>query len=88
MITAENITSHELVGLEATIVQSTNLQAVGLNGRVVDETKSMLRIRTAIGVKSAPKPGCVWRFALGDGDAIVEGSRIARRSHDRIGART
>ena len=32
MITAENITSHELIGLRTEIVESTNSQIIGLNG--------------------------------------------------------
>ena len=46
MITADNITSHEFIGLNTEIVQSTNPQLIGLNGRIVDETKSMFTINT------------------------------------------
>ena len=39
MITAENITSHELIGLRTEIVESSNSQIIGLNGTITDETK-------------------------------------------------
>lgn len=39
MITPENIARHEFIGLETSIVESDNLQVVGLHGKIIDETK-------------------------------------------------
>ena len=39
MITADNIISHEFIGLHTEIIKSTNPQVIGLNGRIMDETK-------------------------------------------------
>ena len=39
MITSENISIHEMVGLKTEICCSPNLQIIGLNGTIVDETK-------------------------------------------------
>ena len=55
MITDENITSHEFIGLNTEIVQSTNPQVIGLNGRIINETKSMFAINTENGIKSIVK---------------------------------
>ncbi len=55
MITAENITSHELIGLRTEIVESSNSQIIGLNGTITDETKSMIIINTANGTKMISK---------------------------------
>ncbi|RNJ77758.1 MAG: ribonuclease P protein subunit [Nitrosopumilus sp. B06] len=87
MITPENITSHELVGLEAQIVSSTNPSLVGLNGTITDETKSMLTLHTSRGSKSAPKRGNRWSFATERGSALIDGSLISKRPFDRIGAK-
>ena len=87
MITAQNITSHEFIGLNTEIAQSTNPQVVGLNGRIVDETKSMFRINTEKGIKSIPKSTNNWKFSIDNQDVIVEGSKITKRSFDRIGAK-
>ncbi len=38
MITVDNITSHEFIGLHTEITKSSNPQIIGLNGRIVDET--------------------------------------------------
>jgi len=87
MITANNITSHEFIGLDTEITQSTNSQVIGLNGRIIDETKSMFKINTEKGVKSVAKSTNQWKFTLENRDIIVEGSKIAKRSFDRIGAK-
>ena len=55
MITTDNITSHEFIGLKTEITQSTNPQVIGLNGRIVNETKSMFTINTKKGHKSIAK---------------------------------
>ncbi|RNJ76426.1 MAG: ribonuclease P protein subunit [Nitrosopumilus sp. H8] len=87
MITPENILSHELVGLDAQIVSSVNRDLVGLNGTITDETKSMLKLYTTRGPKSAPKEGSRWRLVTEGGDALVDGSLISKRPYDRIGAK-
>jgi len=87
MITADNITSHEFVGLNTEIVQSTNLQVVGLNGRIINETKSMFTINTEKGVKTIAKSTNSWRFSIENKDMIVEGSKITKRPFDRLGAK-
>ncbi len=55
MITVDNITSHEFIGLHTEITQSSNPQIIGLNGRIIDETKSMFRLNTKNGTKSIAK---------------------------------
>jgi len=87
MITAENITSHEFIGLHAEIIQSTNPQVIGLNGMVLDETKSMFRINTDKGIKSIAKSSNQWKFSIENKDLVVEGSKISKRPFDRIGAK-
>jgi ribonuclease P protein subunit POP4 len=87
MITADNITSHELIGLNTEITESTNPQVVGLNGRIINETKSMFTINTDNGTKSMAKSTNSWKFSIGGKDVIVNGSKIAKRPFDRIGGK-
>ena len=87
MITPDNITMHELIGLDAKVTNSTNSGLIGLNGRVIDETKSMIKISTSKGIKSVPKSSNDWEFSV-DGNSIsINGSKIAKRPFDRLGAR-
>ncbi len=88
MITADNITSHEFIGLHTEITQSTNPQVIGLNGRIMDETKSMFRINTENGVKSIAKSTNSWKFSIENKDIVVDGSKITKRPFDRIGGKS
>jgi len=87
MITADNILAHEFIGLHTEITQSTNPQVIGLNGRIMDETKSMFKINTENGMKSITKSTNSWKFSVQNKDVIVEGSKITKRPFDRIGAK-
>jgi len=87
MITAENITSHELIGLRTEIMNSTNSQIIGLNGTITDETKSMIIINTTSGTKMIPKSNNSWKFFITNRDIILDGSKITKRSYDRIGGK-
>lgn len=88
MITMDNITSHEFIGLNTEITNSTNPQIIGLNGRIINETKSMFIINTQKGVKSIAKNTNNWKFSIECKDVVVEGSKIAKRPFDRIGGKT
>lgn len=88
MITFENITRHELIGLETTIVESSDLQVVGLHGKIIDETKSMLSIETRTGVKHLSKVNSMWKFNLNDMSSTVDGKSIAKRSYERMGVKS
>ena len=87
MITADNIISHELIGMHTEIANSSNPQIIGLNGRIVDETKSMITINTVKGIKSIAKSNNSWKFSINNKDVIINGSKITKRSFDRIGAK-
>ena len=87
MITAENITSHELIGLRTEIVESTNSQIIGLNGTITDETKSMITINTINGTKMIAKSNNSWKFSIDNKDIVLNGSKISKRPFDRIGGR-
>ncbi len=87
MITVDNITSHEFIGLHTEITHSPNQQIIGLNGRIVDETKSMFRINTKNGIKSIAKSKNSWKFSIENQDIVIDGSKIAKRPFDRIGGK-
>jgi len=87
MITIDNITSHEFIGLHTEITKSTNSQLVGLNGSIVNETKSMLTINTRKGLKSIAKSQNSWKFLIGNKEIVVEGTKITKRPFDRIGGK-
>ena len=87
MITAETILRHEFIGLNTEIINSTNRQVIGLNGTIINETKSMFTINTQKGMKNIPKATNEWRFSIQGKETVIDGSKIAKRPFERIGAK-
>ncbi|HJU12945.1 MAG TPA: ribonuclease P protein subunit [Candidatus Nitrosotalea sp.] len=87
MITRENISSHELIGTRAQIVQSTNQEIVGITGKIVDETKFMFALDTGKAIKRFPKGISVWKFSFVNGEAEIDGTKLTKRSYERMGVR-
>jgi ribonuclease P protein subunit POP4 len=87
MITADTISRHEFIGLETQIVNSSNQQVIGLNGTIINETKSMFTINTQKGIKNIPKSTNEWKFSIQGKESIVNGSKIAKRPFERIGGK-
>lgn len=88
MITPENISQHEFIGLKAQVTSSTNPKIVGINGTIINETKSMFSLRTERGVKLIPKSNNYWKFNVNNQQILVDGSKIQKRSFDRLGGKT
>jgi len=84
MITLENIPINELVGLKTIISDSPNKQIIGLNGTVVDETKSMFVINTKKGFKMIPKKHNTWKFHVNNKEITLSGTLFEKRSFDRL----
>ena len=87
MITADTISRHEFIGLDTEIIKSNNPQVVGLNGRIINETKSMFTINTKKGMKMIPKLTNDWGFSINGKKLTVKGTSIAKRPYERIGAK-
>jgi len=55
-LSPQNLIHHELIGLEAEVIDSTNNIQIGIKGKVIDETKNTLKIEVDSGqVKILPK---------------------------------
>jgi len=87
MITADNITRHELIGLDTQITDSTNSQFIGLNGTIINETKSMFSLNTCKGIKLIPKSNNIWKFNVNSQQITINGSKIQKRPFDRLGGK-
>jgi ribonuclease P protein subunit POP4 len=87
MITAENISRHEFIGMNTQIAESTNSQIIGLNGTIINETKSMFTLNTIRGTKLIPKAHTTWEFNVNNQKIPMDGSKIQKRSFDRIGGK-
>lgn len=80
-ISRENILMHELMGLKALVVKSTDKNREGMKGKVIDETKNTLVLE---GGKVIPKKEVELEFDLGNEKVLVEGKKLIGRSEDRV----
>ncbi len=78
-----NLRKHELIGRDVEVVGARDPTIVGVRGRIVDETRNMLRIESAGSDKWVPKHGSRFRFPT-VGGAEVAGDDILYRPEDRI----
>ncbi len=84
-LTPKNLVRHELIGLEAKIVNSTNKSNIGLKGKVVNETKNTLTLEIKGKEKNFIKDQCVFVFKIPSGEKVkVDGKLLVARPEDRI----
>ena len=86
MITRENIFSHEVIGLYATIERCSNRFLTNLSGKIILETKNMIGIETSRGVKKISKSVArKIKLDLNSGcSCYISGSSLIGRPEDRI----
>lgn len=83
-ITAENVLTHEIIGLGATIVESTDPTLQAVSGTIVFETKNMLSIKVNSEVKQVPKKAAKKiRIETQSGVCFISGSSLTGRPEDR-----
>jgi ribonuclease P protein subunit POP4 len=83
-ITPQNFVNHELIGLRVTLVKSTNKDAVGLSGRIIDESRNIFKLECCGQEKTAAKHRNTFEFTLPEGDKVrVAGDLVVGRPEDR-----
>ncbi len=84
-ITPTTIKFHELIGLEARIIESSDPNIKNLSGKVVDETKNTLKLYVKDNVKIIPKACSAFIFNLPDNIKVkIHGSLLIGRPEDRL----
>ena len=85
-INPKNLIHHELIGLNMRVYSSTNPNMIGLEGKVVDETRNMIIMEDAHSIeKKVPKSHSEFVFTLPDEKCVkVRGDLLAIRPEDRI----
>ncbi len=63
-LTPHNIIHHELIGRDTKVVDSKNSSLIGIEGRIIDETKNMFTIRTDAQVKKVSKSCSSFMFTI------------------------
>lgn len=86
IITPANILQHELIGLHATVAETTYKSMHKKEGQVVDETQKMLVLRFESGVeKKIPKESSEFIFTLPDSKKVaVVGKLLLGNPEERL----
>ena len=73
---------YELVGLEIEVIKAANQSNVGIKGKVVDETRFLLKVEQAGKIKNLLKQNII--FKIKHNGQIVDGKTIVKRSEERL----
>ena len=85
MINKKNFPKHEFIGLKVKVLESSNENQIGIEGKIVDETKKIIKIESKSGEKSIQKKGSVFEFEIPkNGKITIIGNEIEIRPEDRI----
>jgi ribonuclease P protein subunit POP4 len=89
-LTPETLTRHELNGLAVRVVEAANPDLVGIEGRVVAETRGTLSVASADRVRQVQKQGSTFEFALTDeaADPERESGTASKRGSETAGGRS
>jgi len=84
-ITKRNVLQHELIGLEARVINSSDQDLIGTYGTIVDETRGMLVIGHGSKSKIVQKAASIFRITLPSGEEVeVDGAKLVARPEDRV----
>lgn len=81
---AKKILKAELIGLKVRVVDSNNKSNIGIEGKVLDETKNTLKI----GDKTILKKDVVIEFCVDDQKIKIEGKKLLKSPEERIKIRS
>ena len=72
----------DLIGKNVTISESKNKEIVGINGRIIMETKNMIIMNTKNGKRNIPKDIC--QLSNNDGIIQTDSTKLKKRPHERL----
>lgn len=85
-VTAENLPYHEIAGLHATIVNSTDTTLRGVSGVILSETRNTIFVEVSQGktLQVAKKAAEKIRVVTGPGVCFISGSSLIGKPEDRL----
>jgi ribonuclease P protein subunit POP4 len=83
-INSENITRHELIGLDTRISKVSNRSQKTIEGKIVDETRNTVTLRHRGADKTIAKGEASFIFNLDGTFLEVEGKTLIGRPEDRV----
>jgi len=72
----------DLIGQDITIINSKNKEIVGINGKIIMETKNMITLDTEKGKKDVPKDIC--QLSNNKGIIQTDSTKLSKKPHERL----
>jgi RNase P/RNase MRP subunit p29 len=72
----------DLIGQEISITNSKNKEIIGINGKIIMETKNMIVLDTKNGKKNIPKNIC--QLSNNAGIIQTDSTKLSKRPHERL----
>ncbi|MDO8556695.1 MAG: ribonuclease P protein subunit [Nanoarchaeota archaeon] len=79
----QQVVQQELIGCPATVVDATNKSLVGLQGKIVDETKYVLVIANGE-EKKVLKAHATFKITMKNKTYVIKGAVLVGRPEDRL----
>ena len=73
---------YDLIGQDISITNSKNKEIVGIEGKVIMESKNMITLETESGKKNIPKDIC--QFSNSQGLLETDSTKLSKRPHERM----
>ena len=80
----KELVRHELIGLSIKILDAANQRLVGLQGKVIDETKNMIIIKSNEYQKKIIKGQVKMEIKIGNEKVMIDGKYLVGKPHERI----
>lgn len=84
MINASNVIKHELIGLIAEVINAKNPSLIGLKGKIIDETRSTITLKTTQGKKVIIKKQVKMAITIMKSKTEIDGSLLVGRVEERL----
>lgn len=79
-----NIKRYEIIGNHAEVVDSSNKSDIGINGKIIDETKNTFIIETSKGEKILFKKNLKVKMKINNKNALVDCKIFLGRPEERL----
>ena len=83
-IKKDNIHKHELIGLRVKIQNSNDPSYIGIEGKIIDESKNTFKIEIRDSEKIIPKDGTTLSARIANQEVAIDASKLRFRPEDRI----
>ncbi len=84
-LTPENLVQHEIIGLNAHVIDARDPGLVCNDGMIVGETRGMIHLETPSGIVRVPKSVSVFDIQLPDDTVVrIDGHLLTGRPEDRL----